>query len=69
MAKLGYTIAQAAKDSAVKPHVIETAIQEGRLVAKRIDGKAVIPRKAITTWLNSCEDYVTSGLIPESIRR
>lgn len=69
MPRLGYSIAQAAEFSNVNEDVIVSAIQDRKLIAKRIDGKAVIPRKAIIRWLDGCPDYLVSGLMPDKMRR
>jgi len=61
MARMGYSIKQAAASVGVPQHVIESAIQDGQLDARRVDGKAVIPGTAITTWLDAQPSYIRTG--------
>lgn len=59
MARIGYTIKQAAETVGVPQHVIESAIHDGHLDAKKIENKAVVPAAAIVRWLDAQPSYVS----------
>ena len=53
MKPIGYSVATLATETALSRQSIYREIWEGRLRAKRIRGRLVIPREAVEEWLAS----------------
>ena len=55
---MAYTIATAALAVSVRKSTIVTAIQSGELVARRMDGTAIILSTDIQAWLSDQPNYL-----------
>lgn len=70
MSRVAYNIARAAKATEVTKATIVTAIQDGHLIGRRVEGTIIILRTDLHAWAESLPDYLlTMGRTPESMTR
>lgn len=50
---LGYSVSTLAAETGVSPQTLYREVAEGRLKAKRVRGRLVIPAEAVAEWLAS----------------
>jgi len=61
LSKVAYTIKETAEVASVDKSTVVLAIQEGRLIARAINGTAIVLRTDIETWLGSLPIYRVMG--------
>lgn len=54
---LAYTIPEAVKAAGISRTRLYDELKAGRLVAKKIGRRTLIPRESIEAWLDNLEDY------------
>lgn len=60
---IAYSIAGAAEATSVEKSTVISAIQDGKLRARRIDDQPVLLKSDILEWLESHPDYLEGLLI------
>lgn len=55
--KLSYSVKETVKATGVCRSLVYKAMQDGSLKAKKLNGKTIIPRRAIWLWINALPDW------------